>query len=442
MEGKEKSMRIKKRRFGRDGESPYATGATHVIKIGFDARGPKATRPFPGKLPGFLICRDSLNENGNLMVDHECMIALGSQYTPEAIAKAKAMQFKAPTGTLPTEIFFVLSNNAKAAGDSWDYPSTFAESYECWRKDGLFCSGNGERATRKNPDGTKGIIACVPAGREGSTVQEFCPQSTSNPRECKAHSRLSLCLYTLDANDTPQPLSKALGWQARFRFDTSSECSPPRVLAELDQAATRLNGHIAGITGALTYLIQKKRYGGNGGGVGITGQVVFTLSEPDISDRERDLFQQRIQMSQQALIEGPVAETPNVNPFEQENAPCKEPETVDAEIHGEPEESPFDESPLQQSPAATDLPPSALDGVSDEDLADSLEAFVGDQLAAYAMYTHKGEEHRIDDINWFFDGAQGAKDQARRQLLRRICQDLHDTPGTTFEIIVHKEATE
>jgi len=422
-------MRIKKRRFGRNGESAYATGATHVIKIGFDARAAGAAYPKPGKLPGFLICRDTLDGNNQLIVDFNCMKNIGEQYTPETIDKAKKTQLKSAENLLPTELFFVIAYNAKPAGISWEYPGTFAESYECWRKEGLFCQGDGEQASRRQENGTRAVLPCVPVGREDAAVENFCPQSVAH--ECKAHSRLLLCLYFLGADGRPEPLNKSLGWQARYRFDTSSEYYAPRVLAELDQAANRLDGRISGITGALSFLKQKKRHAG---GVGITGQVLFALSEADISERERVLFNQRIEEKRTSLLAAPpAAECLDIrNPFDNSgtNALLAPVELDNPETDSKAQESPFGDTPdgvIQVADA------------SDEDLADSLAAFAGNRLSEYAYYNYGGEDYAIDDINWFFEGETGAKDKARRKLLRKICTNLQETPNTTFTIIACKE---
>ena len=67
-------QRIRQRKFGRDGNSPHAMGPSHVIKIGFDARelkpaNERGQHPVPGKLRGFLVCRDTLDQHNAPMVD-------------------------------------------------------------------------------------------------------------------------------------------------------------------------------------------------------------------------------------------------------------------------------------------------------------------------------------------------------------------------------------
>jgi hypothetical protein len=309
-------MRIKHRKYGRDGQSTYATGATHAIKIGFDARKAGAERPVPGKLAGFLLCRDALDSANNLIVDQEAMLALGKQYTSEAIAKAKAHGLKAEQGLLPTSLNFVIMHDAVKTPGGWAYPGTFGEAYDCWSKSGLYCSGNGDKAMRRQSDGTRKEIVCNPFGKDGVEAEDFCKESAS--KACKAHSRLVLCLFADGPDRKPVPLCKALGWQARFRFDTSSEYNPIRITQELDQAAERLSGRIAGITGSLTYQLQRKRYDG---GVSIVGQIMFSLSEADIARREEQIWNRNLEFKrvEQGLLAGPANTVATMEPAQQQD---------------------------------------------------------------------------------------------------------------------------
>lgn len=428
--------RIARRKHGKGNSAIYACGATHVIKIGFDARKKGASHPFPGKLPGFLICRDSIGQDGQRVVDHGCMKNLGEQYTPEAIAAAKKDQLKSPEGLLPTEVHFVLPYDAVLNGDSWDFPSTFAEAYETWDKGGLFCTGDGHKASRKQDGGNREIIDCVPAGSEGAKVKEFCPYSVKEQYGCKAHSRLLLCLFTRGADGKPIPLSDALGWQARYRFDTSSENCGPNVVAELDKAAKRLEGRLSGITGSLSYMIQKKRYNK---GVGITGQVRFALNEQDISERETMLFNRRLQVNGTMLLGAPETAPGQVDahdPFES-NESTKASEVVDAEAvpPADEGESPFDDDPPANGPMR-------VADASDEDLADALAAFSGDKFQEIATFQHEGKTHSVPNINWFFEGSTPENELIHLKILREICLRLEATPDTHFAILPCKEATE
>src|SRR5690606_38352721 len=130
-----------------------------------------------------------------------------------------------------------------------------------------FCCGNGDKAVRKQKDGTRKTIECVPMGKEGAPAEKFCPYSVpkmvtgKNGKEykvtdCKGHARLTLCLYIEGDDGKPEPLCRELGWNARFRFDTSSGYSPMRILAELDAAANRCDGEIHLIRGSLTFAQQ------------------------------------------------------------------------------------------------------------------------------------------------------------------------------------------
>ncbi|HUT57599.1 MAG TPA: hypothetical protein VNA25_07080, partial [Phycisphaerae bacterium] len=90
-------MRVLRRRRGLDGKSTHASGATHVIKIGFSTPGNKGGKQ-PHKLPGFLICHDSVDETGAQRIDSDAMERLG--ITSKDIVEAKAKELKAREGIL------------------------------------------------------------------------------------------------------------------------------------------------------------------------------------------------------------------------------------------------------------------------------------------------------------------------------------------------------
>jgi hypothetical protein len=363
-------MRIIHRKYGRDGQSTYATGATHVIKIGFDARKPGADRPVPGKLAGFLLCRDALDSSNNLIVDEEAMLALGKDYTAANITKAKQQGLKAEQGLLPNVLNFVIAHDAVKTPGGWSYQGTFGEAYDCWSKSGLFCSGNGDKAMRRQNDGTRKEIICNPAGKDGVAADDFCKESVG--KACKAHSRLVLCLFADGADGKPQPLSKALGWQARFRFDTSSEYNPIRIIQELDQAAERLNGRIAGITGTLTFQLQRKRYEG---GVSIVGQIMFQLSESDIRRREEQIWNRNLEYKRVEV--GLLSHTPATQPEQAET---------------KADESPFDNAPEwnQEEPGAIQ-DGEIIEPPHEEPFADPAEAVAATEEAFDGQQVNPGQ---------------------------------------------------
>ena len=297
-------QRIKKRKHGRDGDSPRSLGASHVIKIGYDARAKGAKHPKPGKLPGFLICRDTRDTGGNLMVDMGVMGKYGVD--ADMIQKAKAAQLKPDVaGLLPTELRFSLMHDAIKKDDVWHYPGTFAEEYEAWGSLGLMCSGDGELAKQRQADGTHREIACVPFGKEGCEAKDFCPISAKG--DCKGVSRLVLSLFAEDpATERPVPVCESLGWEATYRLDTTSGYNPLRVLAALDAAAERLNGNIAGIPGILSYSIQNKRTGNSQAPVGRVGQLTLTLSEISIVQREQQMWDHKLTAHKHGLEALPV----------------------------------------------------------------------------------------------------------------------------------------
>lgn len=443
--------RIERRRHGREQSSLHAIGATHVIKIGFDARAKGADKPFPGKLAGFLICRDTLGPRNERLTDHEAMIALGKQFTPEAIERAKKGQLKAPPGLLPTELQFVLMHDAIHAGGQWTFPGTFSESYERWGKEGLLCHGNGAMAMHRQRDATKKEIKCVPIGATGALANEFCQYSKSGA--CGAHSRLLLCLWVEGPEDKPTALSKAYGWQARFRFDTGSENHAPRVLAELDMAAARLDGRISGLTGLLSYGIQRKRTGNPDAPVGIVGQVQFSLCEAGIREREEKMFARRLEEQRVLLLPGPA---------ESDATPPEHPESGDpfaANGVDVAEELPpgagatttdsVEPEPPGPEPGADESGPTVrkVADASDEELAAALSAFAREHVGDYAYFDYDGKHNgkpckktfHVPYIDWFFEGKTEAKDTLRRQHLRDTCQRLEDSPSSLFALIPTEE---
>jgi len=306
-------MRVINRKFGRDGSSPYATGASHVIKIGFDKRKAGATHPSPGKFPGFVICRDSLDGQGNLVVDHAAMQMLGIQYTAEAIEKAKKGELKAPEGLLPTVLHFVIMQSAVRLGDQWSFPGTVNEAYECWTKEGKYCSGDGERAKRKQGNGAQAEIDCVPVGRAGADPAAFCQYSAN--KTCRSHSRLVLCLFEPNEKGEPEPLSDSLGFTARFRFDTTSEYGAMGFFEALDRAADRVQGYLLRLTGTLSYSIKRRRTGDANFSTGIVGSVLLAIDEDSICQREAEIREygekmRRLRIEERKALALPAPEEP------------------------------------------------------------------------------------------------------------------------------------
>jgi len=424
-------MRIINRRFGRECLSVQGTGATHRICIGFDNRysqpKDKQAYPFPGKLPGFLLNKDALGGDGLPIVDWEAMKSIGD-YTEQKLADAKKGQMKSGPGLLPTVLHFIIINDAKHGLGGWEYPGTYGEALECWNKSGLFCSGDGSTASRKQADGTKKTMDCVPIGRTGSEAGDFCPESVRG--ECKSHGRVILCLFEVDENGEPQPLSKSYGWDARYRLDTSSENFAPTALAALDSAADRTNGIIHGLTGILSYQIQKKRHAK---GVGITGQVVFAILAADISDREQQLWNRHLEETKVLAIEAPKEPEGTPNPFGADEAPeptpnaPPEPEIIDGEEITEP---------IKVADA------------TDDQLAQSLSAWAGTAEAfPEKVIIHFQEEKsgnakhfKVPNPDWFFAGQAGKNATKRHGYLRDICEGLEDEHDPDWQVLPEEEA--
>ena len=376
-------MRIKHRKWSRETGGSQALQATHIIKIGQMVKS-KDGKDIPGKLPGFLLCRDSLGADNHPVVDIEAMQRLGSDAAK--IAKAKSAQLNSAPGLLPTDLSFVLTHDAAPGPDGWQYKGTYAEEFQCWNKDGLACHGDGVVAQRKQSDGTQKTLECVPVGRAETEAKEYC--SFSSKKECKAHGRLILCLWIEGKDGKPEPLSKSLGWQARFRFDTSSDNFGPRVLSELDLAAERTNGSLHGITGILSFQKQKKRYQGErGGAVGITGQVIFTLSESDISRRQQEVRNWMLQDRATATLQlsGPAPIEEPDDPFQDDLQEAQEGAETPATATQPAPEVETPPEPAPQPPAAPEPPPTPPQTDLDTLMTQEPPVQVANRIHAHAL---------------------------------------------------------
>jgi hypothetical protein len=431
--------RIKRRRHGMGGDSLHAYPSTHKIGVGFDAREKGANRPFPGKFLGFVIYHDMLGANNQRVVDMEAMRRLDDTFDEKKLAQAKAKQLKAPLGLLPMRLHFILRHDAVAENGGWSFPGTFAESYERWGRGGLMCYGNGLKAHERQDDSGRKEIDCVPIGAMDADPEDFCQHSAK--RDCKAHSRLVVCLWVPPAEEqgNPEPLCKTYGWQGMFRLDTSSEFSAERVVSQLDDAARRLKGRISHLPGMLTFTTRRRRTGNEKAPVGIVGQVEFALSAEAIAKRERQRTQVLLAQRGQLLLPGDAADDPP-----------------------EPPEDPYDDGPLngyvaeiepepsapepEPEPALVVLPERTVADATDEELADSLVAFAGDEIGKYAFFEHrstevdddgnqKRETFRVPGVDWFFKGAAGDRDARRRELLRETCLRLEADAASSFELI-------
>lgn len=349
------------------------SNTSHVVKIGHSVEkiSKRTGKPYkgPGKLNGFLICRDTRDTDGNFVVDEKAMLRLGKRFDAKAIAEAKQKEFDARDGILPRELHFAIpSDSTRVPGNGWEHPGTFTEGYQCWTKEGLLCSGDGEQASRKQGNGTQRQGPCVPVGKEGAAPKTFCSESVAG--DCKHKCRLTLSLFVVGENGEPEPLSRSLSWSARYRLETTSEAAAMRAGEELDRAAELLDGHLHGITGVLVFARQSKRTGKVKIPVGITGQIMFMLSEPDIARREQQLHNRYVEQRQAKLLEGPAD-----NPFEEtqvgEGVTPEEVEEVLGEGAEEPNAEPEPEAKEPELPEATMATEEQIEEI--EQLSDAYE---------------------------------------------------------------------
>jgi hypothetical protein len=333
------------RPYGRDNEDKLSGGASGLIKIGFDGREflPAAKRKdankVPKKLPGFLLCVNRLDrETGNSEIDYAAMANIDPRFDRAAITLAKKDCERAPIGTLPTELEFLIMDSAKRSeedGGAWLFPGLFSESFMAW--DGgmtPLCTGDGCKAMRRQPDGTTKQIVCNPAGKPDVAAADICPINAK--KECRLISALSVCLIKSDANGTIKPLSPALGLSARYQFRSASGWNPARIIAELDKAADYVEGRLRGIRGTLIFAIQMKR---SGSGTYPTHQVLFQLNALDLEKRRREIFNERQLRVDEGRVAAGLLEAPKdieAETIEANFGPVVASEDEAEEVHAEP----------------------------------------------------------------------------------------------------------
>ena len=467
------------RRYGRIEGDNQGDLVTHRITIGWDIRPQGAERPKPGRLPGFLITRDTLGPDGRWVIDWPAMRLLGD-YTPEKFAAVWKHQdtLAAPLDLLPQTLRFVLMNDALVVPGGFAYPGTIAEEYQVWNGQGRFCHGDGETASRKRGDGGVDRIQCNPIGKIDCT--EFCPFSLRG--ECKSRSRLLLCLYTLDPEGQRLLLAPTLGETARYRLETSSEYNAIGILEVLDRVAERLYAPdlwpstvwMKYLTGVLTFSI-RKRQSPKGGKVKVQ-QIGFSIDESAIVAREQEIQGERERRLARQLeyhragfspkqLAGPAMRLPAPEPCQvtppTPHAAATAPTCADGRRESE---GPWDDPPPQRDqpaeeldgvenaasapypepepepaahPADTEDPVrliAALDGyveaVGQRELVD--DAVVWRRIASFTV---SGRQYHATGPDWFLQHEKGDpnKHAFRIRLLRDICRELWD--DERFEIM-------
>lgn len=441
------------RRYGRIEGDSQGDLATHRITIGWDRRADGADKPFPGRLPGFLITRDTLGPDGRWIIDWPAMRMLGD-YTPEkfaAIWKHKDT-LAAPPDLLPQTLRFVLMNDALVVPGGFSYPGTIAEEYQLYNSQGRFCHGDGDTASRKRGDGGQERIQCNPIGKMGCT--EFCPFSVKG--ECKSRSRVLLCLYTLDSEANRQLLAPSLGETARFRWETSSEYNSINILETLDRVAERLYApdlwpnsvSLKYLTGVLTFSV-RKRVSPKGGKVKVQ-QVGFSIDESAIVAREEKIQAEREkQIDRQIeyhktgfepkLIAAPVS-TPGLTADPQ---PVERPQTMTTTVpqpqpvYEQPDYTQTDDQQADDDPFTGEPEGLTIDNADPLELADALTRYleargtaesVSDEviLSTIAAFNVRGKTYHAESVDWYFaeEGKDARKHGARMRILRDTCHRI------------------
>ena len=454
-------MRLKERKFGRTTEGAGRFGATGLIKVGFNVNADKTDKIHkqPGRLSGFLLCRNQTDQYGNLIVDIDGMQRLGPQYTAAAIQQAKATGVKAAPGLLPDTLnFAILADAEEGCNGEWDFGATYSEVYERYGSLGRMCHGDGETARERLPQGGEKTIDCIPLGRDGKAPKDCCQYSANG--DCKTRGTICLSLFVpgAGADDPPQPVDTRLGWQGVWRLDTGSEYSMLQIVGEFERAAKRLDGNIVGLNGVLTYALTNRRTGKTGKdsrgkdlpSVGRVGMISAHLDEQAIRAREMQRYERQIDLnrSRQQIVFNPAGpQDLNGGP------PAGEPRDVEAETVDpeEPKAAAWDEGEPTDAPS-TDLASAHewnaydLAGKSLEQILLALDRYIDEEVEATGMiweeasekvlwFEHEKRTHEFASTDHFRD--QNISDRQREQRFRAaqaIAQRLLDDPESGFFI--------
>lgn len=250
--------------------------STFLIKAGVKIESKKGGM-VPTRLPGFLICRKAAVNKGEekglptiYPPAYDLMEKLG--FPREDVDRAIARGANAPEGLLPRSLTIQFLRNAvRATGQGWIYEGTYAARNACYRKGYLFCSGDGEQATRKvleparegvkDPKPIPGYtrtIPCRPLGTPGCEPSELCPESVSGDCGPEGAMQFDVLIPDTRPNDQRPPwmrfrrLDSTIG--STFSIGTGSGNALDGLIEQLDAAADQLEGRIAGLIARLDLL--------------------------------------------------------------------------------------------------------------------------------------------------------------------------------------------
>ena len=416
--------RIQRRRFGRDDQSTALDVATGRIKIGSKTTSESGVS-IPQKINGFILQHEGLDLSNNPEIDFEAMNRLG--FSKENIDDAIKDGFKASPDLLPQTLSFILMNDSSPEGDNWAYPGIFSERYECNTSIGLFCNGDGIKATRKKEDHSDHQVDCHPVGQTGCKAEDFCKFSVDG--DCKMHARLTVCLFYIDKETgEPKMVSPRHGRQARFRFDTSSEYFSISVLNALDAASARVGGLISGLRGTLSYQRKARRTGKTSGGIpkANTGFVFFSIDEDSILQKEQEIarvlearFQRQVECKERGLIEDKSAPSAII------------PAEIDAEIIDvEPESEGL--KMVREIGRVLDEDGDQCRQTNRESMVREIKEYIetsGRTIQEVCVWTFKGKKYSAPTVEFFLEGQNEQAVKTRTGFLEEIYRDVFLTGG-------------
>ena len=416
--------------------------ASHRVKIGTTIPR-EGKRPIPTWVNGFFIVKNTRmlkKDGGGFVLDEDLMLRLDPKFTKANVEKALKENKNAPIGALPQEIEFELIGDAvrTADGTDWLFPGMFDSEYAAfgvsgakdpsgkgklpiedpmWAKErlttcpGLFCRGDGETATRKNPDGTRRRVPCNPTGKTGVEAKDFCPIHKRGA--CKMGVDF-VCLLGIRKPSKPgEPLNPleplARQHHARFIVETTSPDNEMAIRRELRIAANALQGRLSGVQGTMRFFLAKKvtpntkgsggdDEGDGEGGTGVCGQITINLNTYQIREMAQALGIRPVFASPHHAGElpGPVATEDVIDVEVVSSKPMEAPRTAAA---------PAEEKKAEPAPPA---PPKRHEDIAEAILFSALTEYVGGQAGEHDV----SFEDAWQDCAWIH-GREGVQVHAK-----------------------------
>lgn len=444
-------MRRIHRPFGRGQSSNGSLTASAICKIGGSTPGDRG-----GKTPywfgggGFILLNGSLTPKvGDVPAHYAPHYGLMEKLGFGKDAVDKALQFKrnATPGMLPQDLVVAIRFDAALDPESqkFDFPGTFIEAYGCFApKDktkggpGYFCRGDGERASRRvgtAPNFTRDFVPCNPKGKDGIAPEQICPFSAAG--ECKPEGKLVFSLLVF--NEDLRRYVPASGVKDEtFILESHSDVSLGNILDELDRAAAKCNGFIAGLVATLKVRVKNRQQPGSA----TAPLPVITLEfHPSVLEERAQRVHNRYIESRAAergiidikptepaaLLDPPKSAPDDANDLAREaEFPDRSEAPEDMNDHGAEECDAETKAAIEAS--KPDQVDDLVDGMSDEEVVGALKSEVAAAAKQRAAADGSKVAHSTVLVEMGFDPkAMTAED--RRNALKRLTRERSAAPA-------------